>query len=75
MPPSPWPRRGWVGGKWAGGRGPIRLPTSTCSGCSGASENDLKRGEGDFPNLTRHYDRMMARPAVIKTFAAERDVG
>jgi glutathione S-transferase len=37
--------------------------------------NGLKRGEDDFPNLTRHYERMMARPAVIKTFAAERDVG
>lgn len=37
--------------------------------------NGFKRGEGDFPNLTRHYERMMARPAVIATFAAERDVG
>ena len=37
--------------------------------------NNLKRGEADFPNLTRHYERMMARPAVIATFAAERDVG
>ena len=37
--------------------------------------NGLKRGDGDFPNLTRHYARMMARAAVIKTFAAESDVG
>lgn len=37
--------------------------------------NGFKRGEGDFPNLTRHYERMMLRSAVIATFAAERDVG
>ena len=28
-----------------------------------------------FPNLTRHHDRMMARPAVQKTLAAESAVG
>jgi glutathione S-transferase len=28
-----------------------------------------------FPNLTRHYDRMMARPAVQRTLEAESAVG
>jgi glutathione S-transferase len=29
----------------------------------------------DYPNLSTHYDRMMARPAVQKTIAAESAVG
>lgn len=28
-----------------------------------------------FPNLVRHYERMMARPAVVKTIAVESAVG
>ena len=35
----------------------------------------LEPGPGDFPNLTRHYDRMMARPAVSKTIEIESVIG
>jgi glutathione S-transferase len=35
----------------------------------------LKPPRGTFPNLEAHYDRMMARPAVQKTIAAETAVG
>ena len=35
----------------------------------------LEPGPGDFPNLSRHYDRMMARPAVRKTIEIESAVG
>ena len=30
---------------------------------------------GDFPNIERHYERMMARPAVKKTIEVESKVG
>lgn len=35
----------------------------------------LNPGPGDFPNLTAHHDRMMARPAVQRTIAAEAAIG
>ena len=35
----------------------------------------LEPAPGDFPNLTRHYDRMMARPAVRKTIEIESAIG
>jgi glutathione S-transferase len=35
----------------------------------------FKPEPGTFPNLERHYDRMMARPAVQKTLEIERTVG
>ena len=35
----------------------------------------LEPGPGDFPNLNRHYDRMMARPAVRKTIEIESGIG
>ena len=35
----------------------------------------LNAGPGEFPNLVAHYDRMMARPAVIKTCAIEAAIG
>ena len=37
--------------------------------------NSLKPPAEEFPNLVRHYERMMARPAVIRTIAAESAVG
>jgi glutathione S-transferase len=37
--------------------------------------NSLKPAPGTFPNLDAHYARMMARPAVEKTIAAETAVG
>lgn len=37
--------------------------------------NSLKPPESEFPNLIRHYRRMMARPAVRKTIALESAVG
>lgn len=37
--------------------------------------NSLKPARGEFPNLVRHYDRMMARPAVIKTIETESKIG
>jgi glutathione S-transferase len=35
----------------------------------------FKPDPGTFPNLERHHDRMMARPAVKRTIEAERAVG
>jgi glutathione S-transferase len=37
--------------------------------------NSLKPAPGTFPNLTAHYDRMMARPAVRRTCEIERAIG
>jgi glutathione S-transferase len=37
--------------------------------------NSLKPAPGTFPNLTAHYDRMMARPAVQKTCEIESAIG
>ena len=37
--------------------------------------NSLKLTPGTFPNLDAHYARMMARPAVQRTIAAETAVG
>jgi glutathione S-transferase len=37
--------------------------------------NSLKPAPGTFPNLDAHYARMMARPAVQRTIAAEAAVG
>ena len=37
--------------------------------------NSLKPAPGTFPNLTAHYERMMARPAVQKTIEVESAVG
>ena len=37
--------------------------------------NSLKPSPGTFPNLDAHYARMMARPAVQRTIAAESAVG
>jgi glutathione S-transferase len=37
--------------------------------------NSLKPAPEDFPNLTAHYARMMARPAVQRTIEAESAVG
>ena len=37
--------------------------------------NSLKPAPGTFPNLDAHYARMMARPAVQRTIAAETAVG
>jgi glutathione S-transferase len=37
--------------------------------------NSLKPEPGTFPNLDAHYARMMARPAVERTIAAETAVG
>jgi glutathione S-transferase len=37
--------------------------------------NSLKPAAGEFPNLERHYARMMARPAVIATLEAEAAAG
>jgi len=37
--------------------------------------NSLKPPESEFPNLGRHYARMMERPAVIKTLATESAIG
>ena len=35
----------------------------------------LEPPKGSYPNLSAHYDRMMARPAVQRTIAAEAAVG
>ena len=35
----------------------------------------MKAEPGQFPNLQRHYERMMARPAVAKTCAIEAAIG
>lgn len=37
--------------------------------------NSLQPPAEEFPNLVRHYGRMMARPAVIRTIAAESALG
>ena len=37
--------------------------------------NSLKPPAEEFPNLTAHHDRMMARPAVQKTCATEAEIG
>jgi len=37
--------------------------------------NSLKPAPGTFPNLDAHYARMMARPAVQRTIAAESAIG
>jgi glutathione S-transferase len=37
--------------------------------------NSLKPAPGTFPNLTAHYDRMMARPAVRRTCEIEQAIG
>ena len=37
--------------------------------------DSLNFAPGDFPNIERHYERMMARPAVKKTIALEAKVG
>ena len=38
-------------------------------------EHSLKPAPGTFPNLSAHYARMMARPAVKKTIEVESAVG
>ena len=37
--------------------------------------NSLKPPKGSFPNLEAHHDRMMRRPAVIKTIEIESAIG
>ena len=37
--------------------------------------NSLKPARAQFPNLYAHYDRMMARPAVVRTIADESAIG
>jgi glutathione S-transferase len=37
--------------------------------------NSLKPAPGTFPNLSAHYERMMARPAVRRTREIERAIG
>jgi glutathione S-transferase len=37
--------------------------------------NSLDLPAGTFPNLSRHYDRMMSRPAVRQTIELERAIG
>ena len=37
--------------------------------------NSVKPGNGEFPNLSAHYDRMMARPAVQRTIEIESAIG
>jgi glutathione S-transferase len=37
--------------------------------------NALKPNRGDFPGLSAHYDRMMARPAVQRTIEIESAIG
>ena len=37
--------------------------------------NKFEPKRGTFPNLERHYDRMMERPAVQKTITAETAIG
>jgi glutathione S-transferase len=37
--------------------------------------NALKPSPGEFPNLDAHYQRMMARPAVVKTCQIEAAIG
>ncbi len=35
----------------------------------------LIAGQGEFPNLKRHHDRMLQRPAVIRTIETEKAIG
>ncbi len=35
----------------------------------------LNPGPGEFAGLERHYQRMMARPAVVRTIAIESAIG
>jgi glutathione S-transferase len=37
--------------------------------------NSLEPPSSDFPNLSAHYERMMARPSVQRTIAAEAAIG
>jgi glutathione S-transferase len=37
--------------------------------------NSLKPNLGDFPGLSAHYERMMARPAVQRTLEIESSIG
>jgi glutathione S-transferase len=37
--------------------------------------NSMHPAPGDFPNLSAHYDRMLARPAVQRTCAIEAAIG
>ena len=37
--------------------------------------NSLKPNLGDFPGLSDHYERMMARPAVRQTLEIESAIG
>ena len=37
--------------------------------------NSLHPPASDFPNLSAHYERMMARPSVERTLAAEAAIG
>ena len=37
--------------------------------------NSLKPAPGSFPNLQAHFDRMMQRPAVLRTCAIEAAIG
>ena len=65
-------------GDWRSGSGrssATRSPTSTCSASIGASRTRCSRRPATFPNLTAHYDRMMARPAVQRTIEVESAIG
>lgn len=37
--------------------------------------NSLRPADSEFPNLARHHDRMLARPAVRRTIEAEAAIG
>jgi glutathione S-transferase len=37
--------------------------------------NSVKPAPGDFPGLSAHYERMMARPAVQRTIEIESAIG
>ena len=65
-------------GDWAIANGrsdATRSPTSICSDCSGAFATRSNRAPGEFPHLSAHHDRMMARPAVRRTFEIEAAIG
>ena len=74
-----YPRRSTASptGVWetAGRWHTIRSPTSICSGCTGGSPIRSSLRRKTFPNLTAHYARMMARPAVQRTIEVETAVG